>query len=80
VGAAFHNLKPAAPTVTKRSVLPNQSMTLSEGRQMAAAVSDLLHAIEAYSWQGSSTLSTDAPLEQFVESGESGGISVLAER
>jgi hypothetical protein len=30
--------------------------------------------------QGSSTLSTDAPLEQFVESGESGGISVLAER
>ena len=30
--------------------------------------------------QGSSTLSTDAPLEQFVESGERGGISVLAER
>jgi len=30
--------------------------------------------------QGSSTLSTNAPLEQFVESGESGGISVLAER
>ena len=29
--------------------------------------------------QGSATLSTDAPLEQFVESGESGGISVLAE-
>jgi hypothetical protein len=36
--------------------------------------------VAALPTQGSSTLSTNAPLEQFVESGESGGISILAER